>query len=118
MRIYLDGKIKDMPNKNKAKFDKYEDEFLKLGYQVFNAQRYASSNEHKEYDIVKTEMLLESQKCDTIALIRGWESSDRIRDYIAFWLNNKKKHSIIFADTKLELPKFYRVDHIYKWKDA
>lgn len=114
-RIYLDGKIKGMPNKNKETFDRIEAKLLKEGYQVFNAQRYLEKYEHISYDEAKTMCLLESQKCDTIALIRGWEASERVREYMITWLNNKNQKKHVFADTLTEIPKFKKVELIYKY---
>ena len=49
MKIHLEGKIKGMPEKNKARFDKLEAEWLKDGNQVSNAQRIAVSLEKMPY---------------------------------------------------------------------
>jgi nucleoside 2-deoxyribosyltransferase len=87
MTIYLAGRMKHIPEMNKARFDTYEKKLIDLGMRVFNPHRVNDSKPGlKEVEYMGID-LQQISVSDAVYVIPGWEGSKGAKFEVFFALN-------------------------------
>ena len=98
--VYLAGKMSGVPEYNFPMFFKMEDELKKRGYAVVNPARIVQQKlgdklkdpiwmaTQFDYHAQLEEDIAVLKKCDTIALIQGWEFSNGAKKELKVALEN------------------------------
>lgn len=81
--IYLSGRMKNMPDLNKAKFNEYETKLIKEGFRVFNPHTIKGQMSEIGYMGVNLNQISNS---DAVYLIPGWEASKGVKMEVFFAL--------------------------------
>lgn len=76
-KVYLSGPITGMPNLNIDEFQKYEDKFKNLNFEVINPHKLHTEEETKSFtwsQFMKQDIKF-MVECDFVAVLNGWEKS-------------------------------------------
>jgi len=76
-KLYLSGPITGMPNLNIDEFQKYEDKFKSLNFEVINPHKLHTEEETKtfEWHNFMRRDIGAMTECDFIVVLKGWEKS-------------------------------------------
>lgn len=76
-KIYISGPITDMPNKNIDEFEKYEQKFNNLNFEVINPHKLHSPMQIESFtwsDFMRADIKA-MMDCDLVAVLPGWDKS-------------------------------------------
>ena len=76
-KVYLSGPITGMSNKNIEEFEKYEEKFRNLNFEVVNPHKLHTKEEEEKYtwsQFMKVDIKA-MMDCDFVAVLKGWEKS-------------------------------------------